>query len=155
AHRNDEARIRRGVHVLRHPHTLAAEKENILRLEAEVEKWSEGFRRQKDEPATSALLKSREVAVADEQGAVDIVHPCAAKRGLGEEKARRLDEVDGHPETGCEPEYRPRILGDIRLEECETQTLWSASSAGRRARPSPSRWRCSPVVAPSTTASRR
>ncbi len=51
-----------------------------------------------------------------------VVEPGALQATILEQKSARLDQVDGDPEAGGEPDERPGILGYVRLVEGEAQS---------------------------------
>jgi hypothetical protein len=58
--------------------------------------------------------------VAHDFGLRGIVHPCPCKRAIGKGESHRLDQVDGHAETGRETQDSADIPGNVGLVECDT-----------------------------------
>jgi hypothetical protein len=51
-----------------------------------------------------------------------IVERDAFNAPVVEKEATRLDQIDPDPEASGEPKYGARVLRNIRLDQCETQT---------------------------------
>jgi hypothetical protein len=52
-----------------------------------------------------------------EPGLFQIVHACPPQRPVAQEKARRLDDVHAHVQTGAQPQQSASILRNIGLEK--------------------------------------
>jgi len=50
-----------------------------------------------------------------------IVHRGAPQSAIGQREAARLDNVDCDSKARRQAEICPKILGDVRLKECEAQ----------------------------------
>ena len=55
--------------------------------------------------------------MAHEANLIEIVHPGAAERAVGDGKTGRLDDVRLQAEAGAQAQNRPGVLGDVGLEQ--------------------------------------
>src|SRR5262249_40418815 len=117
---------------------FGAEQQDVPALESMIEIWRVGTRGEQNQPRlrlASPSLERRETRVASDPHLVEIVHAGAAKGAVRGRKAGRLDDVHPDAEAGREPQDRPGILGNVRLETGDLHLVARLSSARPRRRP--------------------
>jgi hypothetical protein len=76
------------------------------------------------------LLKSAPGLVSDQTHMVEVIHPGAAEIAVGNRKACRLNNMSFDIQAGAEPENRPRILRNVRLEKGYAHAMQTAFLKG-------------------------
>ena len=65
-------------------------------------------------------------------GAIEKIHARAAESCIAPKESARLDDIDRNAQTGAEPDERPGVLRDVRLEQGEAHRFWATGLRATR-----------------------
>src|SRR6185437_5396033 len=105
---------------LGHAGALAAEQQDIARLEGMVEIGAGAGSGEKNKPrpfAAPPILEGGPRPVAPDRNPVEIIHSGPAECAVGHRKTGRLDDMRLDAETGAKAQNRAGVLGNVGLVE--------------------------------------
>ncbi|KAF1853478.1 hypothetical protein Lal_00013840 [Lupinus albus] len=121
-HRDHQPGVGGVMHLVGHAGALAADQQAVAGGEAEI---GVGDRRPRGQQHQPAALRSRAVrgprAVARPVEMVEIVHSGAAQPAVIQHETAGFDQIQGHPEPGCESHQGSGVLRNVGFEQHKAQ----------------------------------